>query len=262
MIRWLTRRSGNSETLLPKTNSERFERKFYLPESIIPFAAHLLAHCCPQDRQYPRGTIYSVYYDTPDLEYFNDSQEGNYGRVKVRVRWYDSPPADSESTTVFLEVKSKRGYAGSKQRKSFAIPSERLGDSALSQGVLPYPAVMHGLAELGYCPPNLLQPLIVISYRRLRFVERMTGSRVSLDWDIRSTRISQGAGRREGTIRMEGGVIENKGQSPEIPTTLQSIRELGTDWSRYSKYASCVEAHLEEPGSVGRIWPSGRTESA
>jgi hypothetical protein len=260
MMQWLTRRSGNTFPPPPKTNSERFEQKFYLPASTIPFAAHLLTHCCPEDRQYPRGTIHSIYFDTPDLDYFSDSQEGNHGRVKVRVRWYDSPPAGSESTTVFLEVKSKRGYAGSKKRKSFLTPSERLGDSGLNQGVLPFPAVMHGLAELGYCPPNLLQPLILISYRRLRFVERMTGSRVSLDWDIRSTLIDPKAGRREGSIRMEGGVIEVKGQSSEIPTTLQSIRNLGTDWSRYSKYASCVEAHLEEPGSVGRVWPSGRTE--
>jgi hypothetical protein len=194
------------------------------------------------------------------LEYFSDSQEGNHNRVKVRIRWYDFPQAGS--APVFLEVKSKRGYAGSKQRKTISVSSERLGNPISDQGVLPYPAVMQGLAELGYCPPNLLQPLILISYRRLRFVERITGSRVSLDWDIRSTRIGPGAGRREGTIRMEGGVIEIKGQSSDIPITLQSIRNLGTDWSRYSKYASCVEVHLEEPGSVGRIWPSGRTEPA
>jgi hypothetical protein len=259
MIRWLTRRVGNPLPPQPTTSSERFERKFYLPTSTIPFAAHLLAHCCPEDRQYPRGTIHSVYYDTPDLEYFNDSQEGNYGRVKVRVRWYDFP--QTGQAPVFLEIKSKRGYAGSKKRKSISIDCERLWNPTSDQGVLPYPAVMYGLAEMGYCPPNLLQPLILISYRRLRFIERMTGSRVSLDWDIRSTRIDPKDGRREGSIRMEGGVIEVKGQSSEIPTTLQSIRELGTDWSRYSKYASCVEAHLEEPGSIGRVWPSGRTES-
>ncbi len=260
MIRWLTRRAGNAEIFPSKTNSERFERKFYLPASTIPFAAHLLAHYCPEDSQYPRGTIHSVYYDTPDLEYFNDSQEGNHGRVKVRIRWYDFP--QTGLAPVFLEVKSKRGYAGSKKRKTISVSSERLGNPTSSQGILPYPAVMHGLAELGYSPPDLLQPLILISYRRLRFVERMTCSRVSLDWDIRSMLIDPKAGRREGSIGMEGGVIEIKGQSSEIPATLQSIRDLGTDWSRYSKYASCVEVHLEEPGSVGRIWPSGRTESA
>lgn len=260
MIRWFSRRPDNSQSALPQTGSERFERKFYLLESMIPFASHLLAHCCPEDRLYPRGTIHSVYYDTPDLEYFNDSQEGNYGRVKVRVRWYDFP--QTGSAPVFLEVKSKRGYAGSKQRKSFPVSGERLMNPTSIQGVLPYPTLMQGMVELGYCPPNLLGPVILISYRRLRFVERITGSRISLDWDIRSIRIDPKAGRREGAIRMEGGVIEIKGRSPEIPTTLQSIRDLGTDWSRYSKYASCIEAQFEQPGSVGRVWPSGRTESA
>ncbi len=102
MIRWFTKRADPTCAPLPQTGSERFERKFYLPESMIPFASHLLAHCCPEDRQYPRGTIHSVYYDTPDLEYFNDSQEGNYGRVKVRVRWYDFP--QTGSAPVFLEL--------------------------------------------------------------------------------------------------------------------------------------------------------------
>lgn len=259
MIEWLKQRMGSSRSPLPQAKSERFERKFFLPQEMIPFAAHLLAHCCPEDRQYPRGTVHSVYYDTPDMDFFCDSQEGNYGRVKIRIRWYDFPAAGT-SATAFLEMKSKRGYAGSKQRKSFSVPWQRFGDSILGQGILPYPVVMQGLAEFGYCPPNLLKPLIRISYRRLRFIDRLTNSRISLDWDIRSNLVRPDAGRREGTIRMEGGVIEIKGRSADIPDTLQSIRDLGTDWSRYSKYASCLDAHLEEPGSVGRHWPSGRTE--
>ena len=258
MIGWLKRQVGTSGTPLPQTGSERFERKFFLPGSMVPFAAHLLAHCCPADRQYPQGTVHSVYYDTPEMDFFCDSQEGNYGRVKIRIRWYDFPAAGT-TASAFLELKSKRGYAGSKQRKSFVVPAERLCGSGSDQSVLPFPVVMQGLAEFGYCPPNLLKPLIRISYRRLRFVDRLTNSRISLDWDIHFNLVRPEAGRREGSIRMEGGVIEIKGRSMDIPETLQSIRDLGTDWSRYSKYASCLEAHLEEPGSVGRHWPSGRT---
>lgn len=257
MIGWFKRQAGTSVSPLPQTGSERFERKFFLPGSMIPFASHLLSHCCPADRQYPQGTVHSVYYDTPEMDFFRDSQEGNYGRVKIRIRWYDFPAAET-MTCAFLELKSKRGYAGSKQRKTLSVPTERLDNRNHPQDVLPYPAVMRGLAEFGYCSPNLLKPLIRISYRRMRFVDRLTHSRISLDWDIRSNLIRPDASRREGAIRMEGGIIEIKGRSMDIPHTLQSIRDLGTDWSRYSKYASCVEAHLEEPGSIGRHWPSGR----
>jgi hypothetical protein len=31
-----------------------------------------------------------------------------------------------------------------------------------------------------------------------------------------------------------------------------------SDWSRFSKYAYCIDSHLADLGSTGRLWPSGR----
>ncbi len=59
---------------------------------------------------------------------------------------------------------------------------------------------------------------------------------------------------------LEGGIIEIKGPSMEIPESLRSISYLGTDWTRFSKYAGCLESQMERPGSIGRLWPSGRVE--
>lgn len=241
--------------------TERWERKFYLPSSMIPFAAHLLAHCCPSDRQYPRSVVHSIYYDTADLEHFEDSEQGSRRRKKVRIRWYDGACESAGEMAVFLELKSKNGYAGSKQRKKHSVHSPRRGISSMRNGLLPYPLIFRTLAEFGYTPQTLLNPVILISYQRLRFTEMTTGSRVSLDWNIRSWLITPMHDRREGPLRMEGGVLEIKGQSDEIPPALQSIRFLQTDWSRYSKYASCMQSQLEDAGSVGRFFPSGRVET-
>lgn len=241
--------------------SLRLERKFYLPESKIAFAAQMLAHGCPADRKYPRGEIHSLYFDTEDLDHFEDSEQGSRQRKKVRIRWYDRVSEGTQAVPVFLELKSKTGYAGIKQRKSIEVSPPRLRVSVLRDGVLPYPLILQTLAEFGYYPRDLLIPTILISYHRLRFTDLTTGARVSLDWNIRSTLIAPMLDCREGSLRMEGGVIEIKGRTMDLSPSLEPLRFLETDWSRYSKYACCLQSQLEETGSLGRLLPSGRGEN-
>lgn len=240
---------------------ERFERKFYLPPDAVAFAAHLLAHCCPPDPHYPRGRIRSVYYDTPDLDHYQESEDGSRTRQKVRLRWYGAPNPAIENVHVFVELKSRNGFAGSKQRKQYAVPARRLAPAALRDGLLPYTRLLQALAEFDYTPHTMLHPTLLISYQRLRFVEPLTGSRVSLDWNIHSTLLAAAFARGEHPLRMDGGVIELKGRSEDLPETLRSLRLLDTDWSRYSKYATCMQSQLEPPGAVGRTTPSGRCQT-
>lgn len=255
MIAWI----GTRKSQPALSASERFERKFYLPSSAIPFASHLLAHCCPADRRYARGTIHSVYYDTADLDYYDESEQGQRVRNKVRIRWYDYPQ-DADTVPVFIELKSKNGFAGSKQRKEQPVPAQRLIPSALRDGPLSYTQLFNTLAEFDYQPHTQLHPMLLITYQRLRFVEPLTGSRISLDWNIRSTIVYPLLNRGEQSLSMEGAVIEIKGRSAEIPMTLRSLHLLDTDWSRYSKYATCMQSQLEKTGSYGRLMPSGRGE--
>lgn len=240
--------------------TQRMEQKFYVPPSKIPFAACLLRHCCRADRNFPKGIVNSVYYDTPDLRCLSDSDEGNHNRDKVRIRWYDVPLPSSETTSAYLELKSKTGYAGTKQRKRFCVPTSRFTKTGLRGGLLDAATLRETLFQFGYIPNQPIHPTICISYYRLRFEDILTGVRISLDWKIRSFLVSPHLDRREGILSMHGGVIEIKGPSMDIPPALRSVRFLATDWGRYSKFASCLEAQLEDPGSVGRCWPSGRVE--
>ena len=101
-------------------------------------------------------------------------------------------------------------------------------------------------------------PIILISYERSRLNEIQTGVRVSFDRDIRALAIAPELGRREGEIRLPNGVIEVKGPSLELPVTLRRMRLLDVDWSRFSKYGSCMDVFFTDPGSVARFWPPGR----
>jgi hypothetical protein len=63
-------------------------------------------------------------------------------------------------------------------------------------------------------------------------------------------------GERE--LRLQGGVIEVEGRDMELPITLRRAKLLNVDWSRFSRYGYCIDSHLADLGTMGRLWPSGR----
>jgi SPX domain protein involved in polyphosphate accumulation len=71
---------------------ERIERKFFVSPEKTFLVRNLLSQTCLKDKLYYRGIVNSLYFDTPDLDHYWKSDDGDYGRHKIRIRWYDSPP--------------------------------------------------------------------------------------------------------------------------------------------------------------------------
>ena len=68
--------------------SYRKEKKFRVTVSDFhKFQSHL--HQQGMKTLFEPRLITSVYFDTPDLNMFNDSEEGLLPRKKVRIRWYN-----------------------------------------------------------------------------------------------------------------------------------------------------------------------------
>lgn len=239
---------------------ERFERKFFVPPSKIAFARSLLSHICLKDSKYPQGIINSLYFDTPDLEHFQKSDEGDYERNKIRIRWYDSPPDMEGVAPVYLELKAKKGFASRKKRRKILVSAEQLKRIQANNTVLNGNVISRTLSEFGYYTDKHLLPVVLITYERFRFTEILTGTRVSFDWKISSSLTAPSLGHNEVCLMLEGGIVEIKGPAMDIPKSLRSLGILGIDWTRFSKYAGCLESQMEKPGTVGRFWPSGRIE--
>ena len=240
------------------TLPRRFERKYYLTPTKVGLAYGLLRQTCPMDGEYPSEQINSLYFDTVDLDQHERSSSGDFRKDKVRIRWYGEDKDLHGMQTVFLELKSRRGFASTKQRRKLRVPAEDLALNGLGSGIVPGTLLSTTLAGFGYFPPGLLQPVIKISYWRDRFSEVLTSQRISLDCHIRSTMITPGLGNGERELELPGAVIEIKGSSMELPVTLGRMRMLDIDWARFSKYSACIDSHIEGPGSVGRLAPSGR----
>jgi hypothetical protein len=239
---------------------ERFERKFYIIPRNIGFAYTLLRQVCRPDQEFPRDTVNSLYFDTPDLDQYERSASGELRKNKVRIRWYGQSLPEAGEMPVFIELKSRQGFASNKQRRRLLVPTAQLELSRLIQGIVSKTTLLETLAGFSHFPDKLLQPVILITYLRYRFNEVLTGVRVSFDRDIRAWVVAPGLGRftpaRE--ISLPGGVIEVKGPTLALPVTLQRMRIMDVDWSRFSKYGSCLDAYFTDAGSVARTSPSGR----
>jgi len=237
---------------------QRIERKFFvLPRNIGP-AYGLLRQFCRPDKEYPEEQINSLYFDTEDLDQYVKSSSGEFRKDKIRIRWYHTLEDYQETVPVFLELKSREGFTSNKQRQRIQVPSRRLETANLYKGIIPMNSILDTINDFGYFPEMPIQPIILISYWRHRFTEMQTGMQVTLDYNIRSTMVNRTLGFNERELKPEGGVIEIKGTTMELPATLRRMRLLDLDWSRFSKYSHCLDAHLSEPGTIARLWPTGR----
>jgi len=237
---------------------QRFERKFYIQSERVALAYGLLRQTCFQDKDFASEQINSLYFDTADLDQYERSSSGDFYKDKVRIRWYGAGINAEEMQAVFIEAKSRQGFAGMKQRLRLLVPAETLKPNSIHRGIIPRHLLMQELARFGYFPHGVLYPVICISYWRYRFYDGITGQRVSLDCHIRSTMVMPEPGNGERDLELPGAVIEIKGDSLELPPTLMQARMLNTDWTRFSKYSACLDAHSDKPGTIGRLSPSGR----
>ncbi len=239
---------------------QRFERKFYIIPRNTGFAYHLLRQVCRPDAEFPRDIVHSLYFDTVDLDQYERSASGEFRKDKVRLRWYGEGQETGE-VPVFIELKSRQGFASSKQRRRLLVPASQLEPAQLSKGIVSKTTLSETLAGFGHFPEKPLKPIILITYRRCRFHEILTGERVSFDRDIRALVVDPELGGRPtlaGEIALTGGVIEVKGPTLALPVTLQRMKLMDVDWSRFSKYGACLDMYFETPGSVGRTSPPGK----
>ncbi|OGO31244.1 MAG: hypothetical protein A2Z29_09415 [Chloroflexi bacterium RBG_16_56_11] len=242
--------------------TERIERKFFLYPDRIGFAYALLRHICRPGvpaMVYPEGQkVSSVYFDTADLEQYQRASAGDSKKNKVRIRWYGNAADYGAMTPVFIELKSKQGYVGSKQRRQLLVPAANLEVSRLGGGIVDRTTLINTLAGFGFSPEQPLRPVILITFRRHRFEDFLTRMKLSLDYDIRSTIVAADLGYGEREVGLSGGVVEVKGPAMELPVLLRRLNILDTDWGQFSKYANCMASHLERPGTLARSWIAGR----
>lgn len=241
----------NSPRLTPETIAEipgpargdlQRELKFVLPLARAGIARHLLQALSRPDDRYPAAIVSTIYYDTPDLRLLFEKLDSDYLKTKVRLRWYKPLGGTGGADTAFLEVKSRVGSFRDKARMAAPLAPGWLDRADLDDPTLV--DVVGRAASLGVELPGPLLPALLVRYRRHRFVEVVSGARISLDFDIEAVRGRPGLFRSGAPAFLDEAVIEVKGDSEDLPRVLRPLAHLGLRRAAFSKYAAAGLAVL------------------
>ncbi|MGH9371248.1 MAG: VTC domain-containing protein [Vicinamibacterales bacterium] len=218
------------------------ELKFLLPGARSASALPLLRLVCRPDPKYPSTIVSTIYYDTPGLQLLSEKLDSDFLKVKVRLRWYAPGPGREGAGASFLEIKSRVGSLRTKARVETPLQAAWLDRASLEARELL--DVLELVRPLGITVPAPLMPALLVRYARHRFVEPVSGTRVSLDTDIESPRARRGLFRGAAAARIPGAVLEVKGTTPELPRALRPLVHLGARRASFSKYAVAAQEVL------------------
>lgn len=231
--------SADVAPALPRAQLER-ELKFALPEARAALARRMLAALCRPDPVYQAAIVSTIYYDTPDLRFLGEKLDSDFLKTKVRLRWYESIAGEPGPGRAFLEVKTRVGGLRRKARVE-----SQLAGTTVSRAPLNDPELIRVLdlaRTLGAELPPLLMPALLVRYERHRFIETISGARVSLDRRIEAPRANPRLLGRAGPVRLGTAVLEVKGAGEDLPRQLLPVARLGVRRTAFSKYAEAALA--------------------
>lgn len=189
-----------------------------------------------EDPKFPEGSVTSIYYDSFDLASMHEKVNSFHERKKIRIRWYSDLPGRITQACSFFEIKHKIG----ERRCKYRIKTEFSG-AWLESRSMDDIELMKIPCLLG-CPESreTLFPVIKINFKRRRFVDRITGARISVDYDITVPAANRSFQPCRVPAELETAVIEFKGSEPDLPRMYHRITDLGAVKGSFSKYVHCM----------------------
>ncbi|MGH9373453.1 MAG: VTC domain-containing protein [Vicinamibacterales bacterium] len=218
------------------------ELKFVLPEARSAAALAFLRALSRPDPKYFSTIVSTIYYDTPGLELLGEKLDSDYLKRKVRLRWYAVREGVGGSAASFLELKSRVGSLRTKARVETPLQAAWLDRTSLEASELL--DVLGLLRPLGGPLPTPLLPAVLVRYSRYRFVEPVSGTRVSLDTDIEASRSRRGLFHGGASTKVPGAVLEVKGAVTDLPRALRPLAHLDAKRGPFSKYAAAARQVL------------------
>jgi VTC domain len=216
------------------------ELKFVVPEARAASMLAFLQALCRPDGRHATGLVSTIYYDTPWLQLLGEKVDSDYQKLKVRLRWYRGPATEAGSPGSFLEIKRRIGTFRDKVRRDTPLMADALDRMTLEDPALL--SVVDLIPSLGVPVPMPLLPALLLRYRRYRFIEPVSGTRVSLDTDITAVCGRRGLFGGGAGAGLRTAVLEVKGQAEDLPRALRPLAHLGAHRASFSKYSVAARA--------------------
>lgn len=221
-----------------------FELKYTFPNMSRASLESWLLVNCKKDPSYPESRVHSIYLETNLAESYQEKVNSDFFKTKYRVRWYENrhgrPFSEGVTVPVFLENKMK---IGSKRLKDRWVVDENF-DNLKTKNLN---SIFHSkwyklfLDFKDETIPNL-HPFIQVSYTRKRFIDTITNTRLSLDFDIRVEKTNSILLPPPHKVALDVGVFEVKSKSNCPPQSLAYLTTNLVKKANFSKYEQCVSS--------------------
>ena len=176
------------------TQKGRNEIKYFIEPAMVPALldysrAHIIHDEHALDMPDFRYTVRSLYYDSPNLDFYWEKVDGLKVRRKLRIRTYNK---HDKNSVAFLEIKRRYGTAVVKERAKYSFDEIARQMSSPENIWLTYKQSTNGSMVLGKWIDNIirwnLEPTMLVVYEREAYIGRYkdeNNSRLTIDYDVR-----------------------------------------------------------------------------
>ena len=187
--------------------------------------------------QFQKRTVTSIYFDTFNLDFYQESQEGLSPRKKIRIRWYDGEKLASK-----LEIKETLSCSRRKFVRSLCKNEMKYLENARTNRVHSVPIIFPEFS-------TLLYPILQVSYEREYFIGNDPEQRCTLDSRISFKPLllsifMSNASRKTILSKDQNNVLELKTPDKSAKSDFWTVFK--SQNSRYSKYCCGVEQLLDK----------------
>ena len=223
-------------TKLNQVENLRYERKFAVDAVNVDSLLHLVKlHPALFIEVYEKRRVNSIYFDTDDYSYYQDTMLGKISRQKVRLRWYGNNVETIRDGKI--EIKSKRGYLGSKEIFD-------LGTFPTDDLLVNFRKYIGASAEIDAGCKQLfgfLRPIIMVSYLRRYFISADKNFRITLDYALKFHDVRTGFNPLR-SVASNACVLELKYQAEHDELAHTITASLPNRYTNSSKYRIGLES--------------------
>jgi hypothetical protein len=190
---------------------------------------------------YPQRRVNNIYFDTYDLDTYNDHLEGVGLRRKLRYRWYGEDLSHARGQ---LEVKNKKGRVGWKIYQPIAASLD-LADAGWAEISRTLQEASSGVfAEL----LGVTRPVSINTYQRRYFVSADGRVRMTLDFDLLAydQQLSTRPNLQFKAPGVDVIVLEFKSEITQAPALADALAEFPLRTIAFSKYVGVMDGFVQE----------------
>ena len=208
----------------------RYEKKWiYNNNSYYQVLSALMRSNFKFKYHYEKRIVNTVYFDDYNLSNVLDNIEGQKDRVKYRLRWYGS---DKYIDKPVFEMKYKKALKTYKKKKSLFL-KKKLNVNNINNLIN-----LKKKFNLKIKNNHLLQPKILISYKRTYLISADNLIRATIDQDIRYKKLFKF--NENFFYKLNNIVMEMKYDTDLDSYFRNLINNISVRYSKSSKYVNCM----------------------